>query len=275
MTPLFRIAPTPSGYLHIGNAMSFVYTANLAKDANAGLLLRIDDMDSERIRPAYVQDIFDTLHFLQLQPTAGPANPEELKTKYTQQNRITLYEQALQALTTTGLVYACSCSRKALEQQGGHCTCNGAVTNLLAEKNMALRIKVQPGTIIHFTDTLLGAVTVDLHQAAGSFVVRRKDGIPAYQLVSLCDDIFFGVTHIVRGQDLLYSTAMQLYLAEVLQYTSFLNTIFYHHPVITDHTGEKLSKSAGAIAIKEISRHQTTQEVLATINRLLQENGLV
>lgn len=274
MTPLFRIAPTPSGYLHIGNAMSFVYTAKLAKDAKAGLLLRIDDMDSERTRPAYVQDVFDTLHFLQLHPDSGPANAEELKTKYTQQKRIPLYEEALQQLITTGLVYACSCSRKTLEQQHGRCNCNGAAATL-AEKDMALRIKVQPGTTIHFTDALQGAVTIDLYKTAGSFVVRRKDGIPAYQLVSLCDDIFFGVTHIVRGQDLLHSTAMQLYLAELLQYNTFLNTIFYHHPVITGHTGEKLSKSAGATSIKEMSRHQTPQEVLATINRLLKENGLL
>lgn len=274
MTPLFRIAPTPSGYLHIGNAMSFVYTAQLAKKVKAGLLLRVDDMDSERTRPAYVQDIFDTLHFLQLHPSAGPANPEELKTTYTQQNRITLYEEALQQLISTGLVYTCSCSRKALEQQDGRCTCNGAAATL-TEKDLALRIKVSPATLIHFTDALQGNLTIDLYQAAGSFVVKRKDGIPAYQLVSLCDDIFFGVTHIVRGLDLLHSTAMQLYLAALLQYTSFLNTIFYHHPVITDNTGEKLSKSAGATSIKEMSRHQTPQELLATINRLLQENGLV
>ncbi len=274
MKPVFRIAPTPSGYLHIGNAMSFVYTAQLAKAMKADLLLRIDDMDSERTRPEYVQDIFDTLDFLNIQPTVGPTNANELATKYAQIHRSNLYDAALQQLINTGLAYACTCSRKTLEQQNGNCVCNGTSATL-QDKDVALRIKVPPDTIINFTDVLLGSVSINLYQHNKNFVVRRREGVPAYQLTSVCDDIFFGVTHIVRGVDLLPSTAMQLYLATLLNYTPFLHTNFYHHPVLKNSNGEKMSKSAGAESIKELCKHKTAEELSVIIQQLLKENGLV
>lgn len=258
----------------MGNALSFVYTAQLAAAAGADLLLRIDDMDSDRTRDAYIQDVFDTLDFLGIQPTAGPVNLQMLETQYTQKKRMHIYTQALDDLIKTGLVYHCSCSRKTLEQHNGHCVCNGpAITDAGTEG--VLRIKVLPATPVHFTDALLKEDTSDWPDKTSSFVVRRKEGIPAYQLTSVCDDVFFKVTHIVRGRDLLTSTLMQLYLAVLLQYETFLSVTFYHHPVLLDSRGEKLSKSAGAESIREMRRHITAAEMLVLIKKLLVENGMV
>jgi glutamyl/glutaminyl-tRNA synthetase len=274
LNKVFRIAPTPSGYLHIGNAMSFVYTAQLARAASAALLLRIDDMDRERVRPEYVQDIFDTLRFLNITPTGGPANAAALDTLYTQQLRMPLYTTALQQLATTGLVYACTCSRKTLDVNEGHCVCGGPGAGL-TNAGVAWRVKVTEGTVVHFEDRIMGRVELDLYATAKNFVIKRKEGIPAYQLSSLCDDVFYGVTDIVRGQDLLTSTAMQLYLAGLLGYTSFTKVVFYHHPLILTPAGEKLSKSAGDISIREMRKHMTQGELLQHLNDLQQQYGLV
>jgi glutamyl/glutaminyl-tRNA synthetase len=254
--------------------MSFFYTAQLAKAANAGLLLRIDDMDAERTRPEYVQDIFDTFALLNIVPSIGPATVTEHSAAYAQQHRMPLYEKTLTALADTGLVYACTCSRKALEQEGGNCACKGQAATLTT-KDVAWRIQVPPGTVIDFYDAVLGHVQVDLHRELKSFIVKRKEGIPAYQVTSLSDDMFFNVTDIVRGQDLLTSTAMQLYLARLLAYEPFLNSVFYHHPLIVNSTGEKLSKSAGDISIHEMRKQLTREEMLNMMHDLLTQHNLL
>src|SRR3954452_6220982 len=103
-----RIAPTPSGYLHIGNALSFLITAGLAKQAGAKLLLRIDDLDSARTQKPYLEDIFDTLRFLQIECDEGPKNYAEYKSRWSQVHRMHLYNAALQQLAAAELVYACT-----------------------------------------------------------------------------------------------------------------------------------------------------------------------
>lgn len=254
--------------------MSFFYTAQLAKANNAGLLLRIDDMDAERTRPEYVQDIFDTLALLNIEPTIGPVSVTEHSAAYAQQYRMPLYEKTLAQLADTGLVYACTCSRKTLEQQGGHCVCKGQAATLTI-KDVAWRIQVPQGTVIDFYDLILGQVQVDLYEELKSFIVKRKEGIPAYQVTSLSDDIFFKVTDIVRGQDLLTSTAMQLYLARLLAYEPFLNSVFYHHSLIVNNTGEKLSKSAGDISIHEMRKQLSREELLTMMHDLLTQHHLL
>jgi len=253
--------------------MSFVYTAKLANAAQGNLLLRIDDIDFERTRPEYLQDIFDTLEFLNIK-NIGPKTVDEHVKNYTQQLRMELYKKTLQQLINTGLVYACTCSRKTMEQYNGNCICNGTIVNK-QDNDVALRINISEGTIIEFTDKIKGPVKINLHQQTKNFVVWRKEDIPAYQLTSLCDDVLYGVTDVVRGEDLLSSSAMQLYLAGLLRYDNFLNCTFYHHPVIVNNAGEKLSKSAGSVSIQDMHKQKTAKEIMTMIDDMLKDYKLV
>ncbi|TKK72049.1 tRNA glutamyl-Q synthetase [Ilyomonas limi] len=248
-----RIAPTPSGYLHIGNALSFLITTDLAKKAGAKLLLRIDDLDSARTRQQYVEDIFDTLRFLEIEWEEGPGNYAEYESAWSQVHRLHLYEAALQQLSAAGLVYACACSRTQWQQNAGYtCTCR--------EKHLPLDTPdtswrlITNDTLLLTVRTLAGeAITTHLPAAMQSFIVRKKDGHPAYQLASLIDDEYFGIDAIVRGQDLWDCTLAQQYLAQVLDKPFFRQVTFYHHPLVMDVSGfRKLSKSAGATSIRHL-----------------------
>ncbi|MGL5892279.1 MAG: glutamate--tRNA ligase family protein [Bacteroidia bacterium] len=238
-----RIAPTPSGFLHSGNIYSFRLTAQLAAEIGAEILLRIDDLDAARKRPEYVENIFETLHKLGINWQLGPQTPDDFENNWSQHLRLPLYNELLHKLRQhSKLVYVCTCSRRELTASNGNCNCKN--NNLPFDTpDAAWRAAVEPGTVISFSDMQRGKVEIDLAQAAGDFTVRRRDGIPAYQIASLADDVHFGITHIVRGEDLLASTAAQLFLAQKLGLDSFLQNSFLHHSLITDENGQKLSKS--------------------------------
>lgn len=240
---LTRIAPTPSGFLHIGNAFSFLLSEYLAKENKGDILLRIDDLDAERKRPEYVQDIFDSLHWLGIEWQKGPRDADDFETNWSQKTRMHLYENAIRDLITTGTVFACTCSRKDLQEKG-NCDCREK--NIPTEtKDTALRIFVPESTLVS-----VNGEKIHLYKATGHFVVRRRDGIPAYQLSSLVDDLHFGIDCIVRGNDLLHSTAAQIFLAKILHKPAFEKIRFVHHPLLKDDSNEKLSKSAGAVSLK-------------------------
>ncbi len=114
-----RLAPTPSGFLHVGNALNFLLTEALAKRAGGTILLRIDDLDAERVRPEYVQDIFDSLHWLDISWQEGPRNPAELADRWSQHLRLARYHTLLGQLRELGALYACDCTRQTVE----HCKC--------------------------------------------------------------------------------------------------------------------------------------------------------
>lgn len=247
-----RFAPTPSGYLHLGNIFSFALTASLAERSGAGILLRIDDMDRERANPAYIHDIFDTLPFLGLPWKEGPQNALDLEERYSQRYRLDLYQQALDKLLDTGLVYACSCTRAQILKQSP----NGAYPGTCRHKGLSLEAKdvawrlnteaAEPVSVKNLDGTLLkAALPADMQDP----VIRKKDGFPAYQLSSIVDDIHFGIDLIVRGYDLWPSTLVQLHIASLLKEDPFLNTTFYHHPLILDAHQRKLSKSAGDTSV--------------------------
>lgn len=245
-----RIAPTPSGYLHQGNAFNFLLNWLLARSQGGKVLLRIDDLDAPRIRPEYVQDVFDTLDWLGMDWDMGPTSPNNLQTEWSQNHRLPLYCQLLDVLKEKGYLFACECSRKDLADSGGiypgTCLHKGIP---LDTPDVAWRVKVPNDEHINFTDGWQGRLDYAIGQEMGNFVVRRRDGIPAYQIASLADDMQFGVNAMARGMDLLPSTAAQLYLAKVLGINSFTQTMFYHHPLILDDAGQKLSKSAGSVAL--------------------------
>ena len=249
-----RIAPTPSGFLHLGNILSFSLTAAVARKSGATILLRIDDLDRERAMPEYVQDIFDTLNFLELPWDEGPADAAEFFGGHSQVFRMELYRGALERLRDAGAVFACACSRSQVLGAGldgvypGTCRDRGLPLEL-PETSWRLRT---PDTVSLTYKTYPDGTVVraELPESMRDFVVRKKDGFPAYQLTSLVDDLHYGVDLIVRGADLLPSTLAQLYLSAVLDMPAFREATFFHHPLLKAPSGEKLSKSAGDTSIR-------------------------
>lgn len=252
-----RIAPTPSGYLHLGNALSFLVTASLARKTGARIFLRIDDLDGQRARPGYVQDIFDTLRFLQIGWHEGPRSPEECEARYAQIHRLELYRRALEQLREGGHLFACTCSRADILRINPDGTYPGTCRDKeipLDRAGVSWRLHTDPVTPLRVNHPDGSVTTAVLPGSVHYFVVRKKDGLPAYQLTSLVDDLHFGVDLVVRGADLWPSTLAQLYLASVLRQPRFAETSFYHHPLLKDAYGQKLSKSAGAPSIRHL-RH--------------------
>ncbi|SHN01557.1 glutamyl-tRNA synthetase [Cyclobacterium lianum] len=252
-----RLAPTPSGYLHIGNVISFLITCSLARHHGAKVLLRIDDLDSDRVRPEYLQDIFDTLEFLEIPYDEGPRSQAELKHHFSQGLRMDLYKNVLEILREKNLVFACECSRKKIRQHHPKGWYNGACINRglsLNGANTCWRLYTGhslPRQIKQYPDSIKSC---HLPEAMNHFIVRKKDGDPAYQLSSLADDIHFGVDLIVRGEDLWESTCAQIYLSACLETNPLSKVTFFHHPLVTAGK-QKLSKSSGALAIKTMRQN--------------------
>lgn len=264
-----RYAPTPSGYLHLGNAWSFVLTWLLARGGKGGIHLRIDDLDTARLRPEYLEDIFASLDWLGLDWDTGPRDPEDFRARFSQRLRLDAYRAALDALAAGGgpegpAVYACACSReqvkRAARSAGAPGTYPGTCRSLaldLAAPGAAWRLRLDPEEEVPIRDIVTGTLWTFPGREAGDFVIRQRNGDPAYQLASVVDDEALGVNLVVRGQDLLPSTAMQLALARRLGARGFAEADFLHHGLVVEGTipaqegGEaapaKLSKSAGGM----------------------------
>lgn len=258
-----RIAPTPSGFLHLGNVLSFILTATLAEKHGIPILLRIDDMDQQRVRQEYVQDIFDTLQFLGLSWHEGPQNAEEFEKTYAQRHRMIHYNQLLETLQSRHLLFACDCSRSMLGKEAYTCQClykklpldaDGVSWRLITDPEMPVQV-IENGRI-H---------TTTLPAIQHYFVIRKKDGYPAYQLCSLADDLYFGVDLIVRGIDLWPSTLAQHYLAQACDHPSFSKAVFVHHALLNESAGRKLSKSAGALSVRHLRATGKTPAQIFTL----------
>lgn len=236
-------------------------------------MLRIDDMDRERMRPEYVADIFDTLQFMQLQYKGGPGNVTDFEENWSQLQRMDLYNAALEQLRDSGLVFACDCSRTKVLQDHplGHYqgTCMHKSIPL-DTPGVSWRIDTTSLEQVHVNTLENGGVDMLLPESVHYFVVRKKDGFPAYQLTSLIDDLHFGVDLVVRGIDLWDSTCAQLGLAKALNQPGFQQTVFHHHPLLTDTGNMKLSKSAGATSIKYQREQGATR---ADILQLITQKG--
>lgn len=248
-----RIAPTPSGFLHPGNGASFVIAWVLARAAGGQVLLRIDDLDRARFRMEYLDDIFFTLDWLGLDYDEGPASPQDFLDRFSQRLRTDIYHEALRQLADQGVLYACDCSRKRIREQSP----GGLYSGFCRERALPLdapgaawRVRLPDGCEARFSEWKRAElVSLNLSGCMGDFVLRQKDGSPAYQIASLCDDIHRRINFIVRGEDLLPSTGAQVLLAQWLGDEGFQNAVFFHHPLLTDDSGEKLSKSAGSTAL--------------------------
>jgi glutamyl/glutaminyl-tRNA synthetase len=258
---LTRIAPTPSGFLHLGNAFSFLITKALAEKTGAKILLRIDDLDRERYRTEYVQDIFDTLDFLEIKIDSGPNNLREFESDWSQIHRMGLYENALTNLRSTGSLFACDCSRKKIQQldSSGYYLGQCLDRRLSLDKTeVAWRVNTMESDFQTFTEYPDQAISALIPQDSAFYVVRKKDRLPAYHLTSVVDDIHFGVDLIVRGKDLQSSTLAQLDLAKKLGLEQFSKITFSHHALIRGEKKEKLSKSEGATSLQYLRKEGKT-----------------
>ena len=245
-----RLAPTPSGLLHAGNAYSFLLTQALAKKYGASILLRIDDMDALRMREEYVQDIFDSLRWLEIDWQEGPKNTKEQLENFTQRKRVPLYKAMLERLKEGGHLFACACSRKKLEQKESGCDCESKKLDFNA-REVSWKLRSMKSEKIRMR-TLEGDQEMELPVAMKNAVMRKKDGDPSYQICSLSDDVHYGVELVLRGEDLLPSTLVQLHLASLLGEEGFLNTVFHHHFLLKDEDGNKLSKSNGSTSLRSL-----------------------
>ena len=266
-----RIAPTPSGYLHLGNAANALVTAWWATEQGGSLHLRIDDLDTDRVRPAYIDDILDLLTWLEIEWVGGPRSAEDCMRD--RADRVAMARDSLNAARAAGLpVYACRCSRRELRGvPTGGCPgeCRSHELDLVPHQT-ALRLAVEPGTIMRVDN-----VDVDLAAALGDFVVWRRDDLPAYQWASVLEDDRRGITHILRGKDLVESTAAQAHLADLLDLPHATHLDVRHHDLVLDGSGSKLSKSQMGSSPGLPRTPETRQQIIQTAADLADDVGIV
>jgi len=258
------MAPTPSGFLHLGNAFSFVITWLIAKSYSASILLRIDDIDATRKRSEYIEDIFRTLDWLGLEYDEGPSGPGEFEQYYSQHRRLDYYIDLLNQLREKGQLFACACSRKQIQEQSIDGQYPGTCRHLKLPWNQphtAWRIYTPTPEIMSWQDLYLGEINLQLDRHMKDFVVRKKDQLPAYQLVSWADDQYYDINLIIRGEDLIPSTAAQLFIGHTLSVPTQQQPYFVHHPLLKDQYGEKLSKSSDANPLRQYRKQQKSPQV--------------
>ncbi|MGH8708444.1 MAG: tRNA glutamyl-Q(34) synthetase GluQRS [Burkholderiales bacterium] len=234
-----RFAPSPTGPLHFGSLVAALASYQEARAAKGQWHVRIDDLDQPRAQPGAADGILRALERLGFE-WDGPV--------LVQSERLERYVAVLDELTRRGLAYPCSCSRKELEDSAlaidGARIYPGTCRQGLApgKEARALRLRTH-GAPIGFADAIQGWVEQRVEQEVGDFVLRRADGIVAYQLAIVVDDMDQGVTDVVRGADLLDSTARQIHLQRLLGAPT---PRYAHVPVVLTAAGEKLSKQTGA-----------------------------
>jgi glutamyl/glutaminyl-tRNA synthetase len=261
-----RIAPTPSGYLHLGNLFNFMLTWIRARQQGMHVLLRIDDADSQRKRSEYLEDIFKTLDWLGIDWNLGPTGIDDFEKNWSQRHRKSNYNALLDELLQTNQVFSCSCSRSTIDAIKS-CTCKENPS----PNDVPVAIKINtPLESFRFLDDKIGTVDCLLTP----FVVCQKNGEASYQVSSLADDRFFQITHVFRGEDLIDSTARQLYVDNMLGGSEFQHIHFHHHKLVIGNNGKKLSKSAGAQR-QSIRNQYTRTEIFHAFAEWQQVNGKI
>ena len=255
-----RLAPTPSGYLHLGNAFSFILTWLLVRRLEGKLQLRIDDLDSARLKRDCLEDIFLQLEWLGLEYDSGPQGPEEHLKHYSQSLKIEDYRETLSSLRQLRSLYACQCSRKrylAISEDGLYPkTCRDKKLDL-DQPEITWRFKSESEAL---SDTLFfeGSSEEDSSsKPLGDAVLLRRNGVPSYQIASLVDDMKNRSTLIVRGIDLYPSSLFQQTVAEKLGWATFSEICFVHHSLLKDSTGKKYAKSEGAYSLKDLKQENS------------------
>lgn len=248
-----RFAPSPTGPLHFGSLVAALASYLDAKQHNGVWLVRMEDLDTPRCVPGAAEHILRTL------AAFGLHSDEPV---IYQSQRSATYEAALHRLQTINAVYPCCCTRREIADSALHGIDGpvypGICRNGIAEVREARAWRVQTNnTPIAFDDALQGPVSQRLESEIGDFVIRRADGLFAYQLAVVVDDAAQGITHVVRGADLLNSTPRQIHLQRLL---GLPTPAYMHLPVVVNAQGEKLSKQTLAQAVE--ANNATLFEVL-------------
>jgi glutamyl-Q tRNA(Asp) synthetase len=250
-----RFAPSPTGLLHFGSLVSAVASYLDARHHDGLWFVRIEDVDKPREKPGSANSILSALEAFGMQWDG--------KVLY-QSRRHDAYTDAIDRLLHEGRAFHCSCSRKRLAEESSPGeqgliypgTCRDGHDTSATQLSVRL---LTDNTTVHFDDRILGPRTQEIEREVGDFVIRRADGFHAYQLAVVVDDAFQQITHIVRGEDLLFSTARQIRLQHALGYPT---PSYAHHPLVRDGSGHKLGKSTSAWPVE-------TEDPLGTLGRVL------
>jgi glutamyl-Q tRNA(Asp) synthetase len=256
-----RFAPSPTGPLHFGTLVAAVGSYLQARAQQGEWLMRIEDVDTTRSVPGATEDLLQTFEVFGFEWDGEVIY---------QSQRTELYEQALAVLSEKEDIYPCTCSRKQIADAivegapfsiySGKCR----FRTLPFEEEHALRIRVDESTI-EFNDAVMGQYSQQLIAEVGDFIVKRRDGLFAYQLAVVVDDALQGVTEVVRGADLLDSTPRQIYLQQRLGYAQ---PDYLHLPLVVDKNQQKLGKSTGGAAL---DKSQPAKSLFAALKHLGQQ----
>jgi glutamyl-tRNA synthetase len=266
-----RLAPSPTGLLHLGHAATFWTAYQRAQQHHGTLLLRNEDLDPQRSKQEYVDAMIEDLTWLGIEWT-----PPII----TQSQRIALYREAFVRLLASGHAYACTCSRKDLAQMvqaphedaddepvyTGRCRPAPNETPQTLQANTNYRFRVPDEEAIPFTDRNLGPQSFTAGRDFGDFLVWRKDGLPSYQLACVIDDAASNITEVVRGADLLKSTARQILLQRAL---NLQTPAYFHTRLVRDQQGVRLAKRHDALAIRTLRQQGISPNLLPLISQSL------
>ena len=278
-----RIAPSPTGFLHLGHSMTFWRAQQRAREAGGKLMLRIEDLDRDRCRKEFADAISEDLRWFGIDWDEGPDIGGPF-VPYVQSARSRFYSEALEKLRVGGYVFPCKCSRKDVMQASlaphdeneepiypGTCRPASVAAAVSAAEEMDLppgtaaatalathwRFRVRDGERIDFLDEHLGKQSAVAGRNFGDFIVWRRDDVPAYQLAVVVDDASMQVSEVVRGEDLLMSTFRQLLLYRAL---GLRPPKFYHAPLVLDKSGERLAKRHGALSLRALRERGVSPE---------------
>jgi glutamyl/glutaminyl-tRNA synthetase len=264
-----RIAPSPTGYLHLGHARTFLIAAERAHAAGGTLVLRNEDLDPDRCRPEYVEAMYQDLHWLGILWDEGP-DCGGAYAPYSQSERRKSYLEIWRRLRDGGFIYPCTCSRRELAFAAsapneaddeaiypGRCRERKAATRFESPAGVNWRFRVPDSEEIAFQDLNLGFHRYVAGRDFGDFVIWRRDDVPAYQLAVVADDQAMRISEVVRGADLLKSTARQFLLYRAL---GFAPPESYHCDLVRDEAGARLAKRHDALSIRRLRESGCTRE---------------
>jgi glutamyl-tRNA synthetase len=273
-----RLAPSPTGYLHLGHARTFLVAAQRAGRQNGTLILRNEDLDPQRCRLEFVDAMIEDLRWLGIKWQEGPDCGGSYG-PYSQSERRSSYLAAWRRLRDGGWIYPCTCSRKELALIAsapnetddeplypGMCRPRTDASQFSEPKGVNWRFRVPDGEVVAFEDSHLGPQEFTAGQDFGDFVIWRRDDVPAYQLAAVVDDAEMKITEVVRGADLLKSTVRQILLGKALGYQI---PLYYHCDLVRDESGQRMAKRHDSASIRRL-RHDglSREEVLQKIDNL-------
>lgn len=269
-----RFAPSPSGRMHLGNIFTALLSRLSVKSRGGKWILRIEDLDPQRSKLEWSKWIEDDLNWLGLDWDEGGLDNKGDSGPYSQSLRGYIYKEALKKLEATGHTYPCYCTRadimatQAPHESDGRVvyagTCRPPFNPPAGASPRATRLIV-PDEEILFTDRNYGTHSVNLASHCGDFILRRADGAWAYQLAVVVDDALMGVTEVVRGCDLLLSSAQQIYLYGLLGYPA---PEFAHVPLVRNTDGLRLSKRDSTLNMAELRTRHTPEEIIGYLSHL-------